>query len=96
MCERPRRSNARHRVSVAAAIATAVLAIGMQNGQGTPARGDDKDQSKTRSTDPGQASYQAFVSEIRQTRKRDDDRLIDLANQVLEVAEDPDRPRSRS
>ncbi len=81
------------RVSVAIIIATAILAIGSVYGSGRPAWGDDEGQSRPAPTEPGQASFQTFISGIRHSLKHNDDRLIDLAEQVLETVEDRDRPQ---
>ena len=86
----PRRSRAHLHVSLVVVIATAVVAIGLLSGQGNSARGDDKDPSKPGSSVLAQGSYQAFVSEIRQVLKRNDDRLIGLVNAILQNAEPPD------
>ncbi len=90
----PRRSRARLSVSLAAAIATAIVALGLMSGPGKPARGDDKDPSKPGASVPDPRSYQAFISEIQRILTRNEDRLIEIVNPILDNAEASDRIRT--
>ncbi len=85
----PRRFRAHLRVSLAAAIATAIVAMAMLSGHGRSARGDDKGSSKPGTSAPAAGSYWAFISMIDRVLKSNDDRLIELVKSVLGNGEAP-------
>lgn len=86
----PRGSTAWYRLFLATSIALVIVAFSLLNGPAESARAEDQDRSQPNADDAGQASYRAFLLEIRRTLKHDDDRLVALARSVLETADDPD------
>ena len=87
----PHGFRARLRVSLAATVATAIVAIGLLSGAGKSARGDDKASSPPKSSAPDQPTYRAFISKIQQALRKNDDRLIGLASPIVEKAEASDQ-----